>query len=111
MLDKKDDEQKPAARRKAAEPARRAQRQAVTIRYIDRPDCVETFADSISGVRSMGRRCGIEFAVTRMDDMKPNTPITGRRIRSAAWCCSRSPGRSHQQVCSRSAPPSPRPAW
>jgi hypothetical protein len=56
-----------------------AQRQAATIRYIDRPDVVETFADAVSGLVFDGQSLRIEFAVTRLDEVKPNSPITGRR--------------------------------
>lgn len=55
-----------------------AQRQA-TINYIDRPDVSETFADAISGLIFDGQTLRIEFAVTRLDEVKPNAPITGRR--------------------------------
>ena len=51
----------------------------VTLRYIDRPECAETFADSIGHLSFDGQSLRIEFAVTRMDDTKPNTPLTGRR--------------------------------
>ncbi len=55
------------------------ERQAATIRYVDRPDVAETFADSVSGLVFDGQTLRIEFAVTRLDEVKPNTPITGRR--------------------------------
>ena len=80
MYDKKAD-QKPAApdaKLGATAPAA-PPRQAASIRFLDRPDCLETFADSISGLSFDGRTLRLEFAVTRMDDAKPNTPITGRR--------------------------------
>jgi hypothetical protein len=51
-----------------------------TIRYTDRPECVETFADSINHVYFDGQSLRIEFGVTRLDDVKPNTPVTGRRF-------------------------------
>ncbi len=54
-------------------------RQAATIRYLDRADMVETFADSITGLIFDGQTLRIEFGVTRFDDVKANTPITGRR--------------------------------
>lgn len=54
------------------------QRQA-TVRYIDRPEVAETFADSITNVTFDGQTLRMEFAVTRLDDVKPNTPLTGRR--------------------------------
>jgi hypothetical protein len=61
----------------AAAPA--AQRPAATLRYIDRPDVAETFADSVSSLVFDGRSLRIEFAVTRLDEVKPNSPISGRR--------------------------------
>ncbi|MGB6342999.1 MAG: hypothetical protein WBG15_09735, partial [Xanthobacteraceae bacterium] len=56
-----------------------AARQPATIRYLDRADMVETFADSITGLIFDGQTLRIEFGVTRFDDVKPNTAITGRR--------------------------------
>ena len=64
----------------AAEAAAPAQRQAASIRYIDRPEIAETFADSITGLIFDGQSLRIEFGVTRLDDVKPNAPITGRRF-------------------------------
>ena len=55
------------------------QRQAATIRYVDRPDVGETFADSITGLVFDGQTLRIEFGVTRVDEVKPDAPITGRR--------------------------------
>ena len=49
------------------------------IRYVDRADMVETFADSVTGLMFDGQILRIEFGVTRFDDVKPNAPITGRR--------------------------------
>jgi hypothetical protein len=54
-------------------------RPAATIRYLDRADMEETFADSITGLIFDGQTLRIEFGVTRFDDVKPNAPITGRR--------------------------------
>jgi len=59
--------------------AGQSDRQAATIRFIDRSDVVETFADSVSGLIFDGQTLRIEFAVTRLDEVKPNTPVTGRR--------------------------------
>ena len=56
-----------------------AERSAPTIRYLDRAEMEETFADSISGLIFDGQTLRIEFAVTRFDEVKPNTAITGRR--------------------------------
>jgi hypothetical protein len=55
------------------------QRQAASIRYVDRPDVDETFADSITGLVFDGQTLRIEFGVTRVDEVKPDAPITGRR--------------------------------
>jgi hypothetical protein len=63
----------------AGTPAPAGQRQPATIRYIDRPDVPETFADSVSGLIFDGQSLRIEFAVTRLDEVKANVPITGRR--------------------------------
>jgi hypothetical protein len=71
----------------AAEPAPAAggssaparERQAATIRYVDRPEIGETFADSITGLVFDGQTLRIEFGVTRVDEVKPDAPITGRR--------------------------------
>lgn len=58
---------------------RAADQQSATVRYVDRPECMETFADSVSQLYFDGQSLRIEFAVTRLDEIKPNTPITGRR--------------------------------
>jgi hypothetical protein len=50
-----------------------------TIRYVDLLDCTETFADSINNVYFDGQSLRIEFGITRLDDIKANTPVTGRR--------------------------------
>jgi hypothetical protein len=55
------------------------ERSAASIRYVDRADMVETFADSVTGLIFDGQTLRIEFGVTRFDDVKPNSPITGRR--------------------------------
>ena len=67
---------KPAA---ASVPAADGGRQPATIRYLDRADMEETFADSVTGLIFDGQTLRIEFGVTRFDDVKANTPITGRR--------------------------------
>jgi hypothetical protein len=67
-----------AAAPAAAAPAER-QAVATNFRYVDRPDEPETFADSITGLFFDGQTLRIEFAVTRVDEVKPNSPVTGRR--------------------------------
>ena len=56
-----------------------ANRQTPVFRYIDRPDCPETFADSINSLFFDGQTMRIEFGITRMDEVKPNAQMTGRR--------------------------------
>ena len=63
----------------AAAGAATGKRQAATLRYVDRLDIAETFADSIASLVFDGQTLRIEFAVTRVDDVKPGAPITGRR--------------------------------
>ena len=63
----------------AAVGAGEGNRQPATIRYLDRADMVETFADSITGLIFDGQTLRIEFGVTRFDEVKPNTTVTGRR--------------------------------
>jgi hypothetical protein len=40
---------------------------------------METFADCIVGLAYDGQTLRLEFGVTRVDDVKPNTPVSGRR--------------------------------
>ena len=50
-----------------------------TVRYVDRPECQEVFADSVTQVYFDGQSLRLEFGVTRLDEIKAGTPITGRR--------------------------------
>jgi hypothetical protein len=59
--------------------AKRPGAQVATFRYVDRPDCIEAFADSINSLNYDGQSLRIEFGVTRLDEIKPNSPMTGRR--------------------------------
>ena len=63
----------------AAVTAKPTTQQSATFRYVDRPECTETFVDSINPLSYDGQTLRIEFGITRPDDMKPNTPVTGRR--------------------------------
>ena len=63
----------------ASPPAGDGGRVSANIRYLDRADMEETFADSITGLIFDGQTLRIEFGVTRFDDVKANSPITGRR--------------------------------
>ncbi len=69
----------PSAAKSASAPGVQRERQAAAVRYVDRTDVTETFADSVSGLVFDGQSLRIEFAVTRFDEIKPDTPITGRR--------------------------------
>jgi hypothetical protein len=73
------DQTSPGASTAALAAGAQRERQPATIRYVDRPDVRETFADSVSGLIFDGQSLRIEFAVTRLDEVKPNMPITGRR--------------------------------
>jgi hypothetical protein len=68
-------ESKEAAAASAAAPQRQ-----VTLRYVDRPECMETFADSITHLSFDGQTLRMEFGITRMDDVKQGAPMTGRRL-------------------------------
>jgi hypothetical protein len=63
----------------AQAPAAAADRQPAQIRYLDNADMAETFADSITGLVFDGQTLRIEFGVTRFDEVRPNTQVTGRR--------------------------------
>jgi hypothetical protein len=60
-------------------PVAQSERPAVAVRYVDRAELGETFADSITGVIFDGQTLRIEFNVTRYDEVKANSPISGRR--------------------------------
>jgi hypothetical protein len=67
----------------AATPAAgQSERQTATIRYIDRPEINEVFADAVTGLIYDGQTLRMEFAVTRFDEIKPNVAVTGRRYPS-----------------------------
>jgi hypothetical protein len=55
------------------------QRPAPTYTYVDRAECLETFADTVTGLSFDGQTLRLEFAVSRMDDVKQGAPMTGRR--------------------------------
>ena len=70
---------KSAAPTPAAAPT---ERQTAAIRYIDRPEIEEYFADAVTGLLYDGQTLRMEFGVTRFDEIKANAPITGRRYPS-----------------------------
>jgi len=61
----------------------KAQTSPPVIRYVDRPECQETFADSTGQVMFDGQSLRLEFCVTRLDEVKSNTQVTGRRLPAA----------------------------
>jgi hypothetical protein len=61
----------------SAQPA--PQPQGLTIRTVDRPECQEIFADSVTSLYFDGQTLRLEMSVTRFDEVKPNTPVTARR--------------------------------
>src|ERR1700684_1572926 len=69
---------KTTAAASAAAAAQNEQRTA-TIRYIDRPEIGEVFADSVTGLLYDGQTLRMEVAVTVYDETKPKAPIRGRR--------------------------------
>ncbi len=53
--------------------------QMAAIRYVDNPEAKEIFADSVTSAYFDGQSLRIEFGITRLDEVKPNTQVTGRR--------------------------------
>ena len=79
MASDKPDPLAPKTATPAAAASRTGDRRAATIRYLDRPDVAETFADAITGLVFDGQTLRIEFGVTRLDEVKANAPLSGRR--------------------------------
>jgi len=69
----------PSSKASSAAQAAPAAPQPAQIRYLDNADMAETFADSITGLIFDGQTLRIEFGVTRFDEVRPNTQVTGRR--------------------------------
>jgi hypothetical protein len=55
------------------------QPQSVQIRFVDRPEVTETFADSSHTVTFDGQTMRIEFCTVRMDEPRPSDSPTGRQ--------------------------------
>jgi len=47
--------------------------------YVDRPEVSETFADIVQRIQFDGQTLRLEFCVSRLDDHKAGTPVTGKR--------------------------------
>ena len=47
--------------------------------YVDRVEVTETFADFVQRIQFDGQTLRLEFAVSRLEDQKPNAPATGKR--------------------------------
>ncbi len=69
----------PATAKQAENRQTGAGKQIAAVSFVDRPDCAETFADTVNSVFFDGQTLRIEFGVTRMDEMKKDTPLTARR--------------------------------
>ena len=80
------------------------------IRYIDRPEIDEVFADAVTGLLYDGQTLRMEFAVTRFDEIKPNMPISGRRYPACRLALSPAARSISSTACSRSRPRSRKPA-
>lgn len=50
-----------------------------SVRYIDRPELAEVFADAIHALSFDGQSLRIEFGVTRLDETVQGAPPSGRR--------------------------------
>jgi hypothetical protein len=50
--------------------------------HVDRPDLAETFADHVRLVIFDGSTLRLELGVTRLDELKPQAPPSGRRYPS-----------------------------
>jgi|SRR5579883_541239 len=60
-------------------PADQAPQRSLTLKYVDRPEVAETFADVIHSVQLDGQVLRIELCVTRLDHpVKPKEPATAR---------------------------------
>ncbi len=47
--------------------------------YVYRPEVSETFADIVQRIQFDGQTLRLEFCVSRLDDHKAGTPVTGKR--------------------------------
>ena len=63
----------------AQEPKPQAQPQ-IQYQYVDRLEVTETFADFVQRIQFDGQTLRLEFCVSRLDDHKPGTPVTGKRF-------------------------------
>jgi hypothetical protein len=65
-------------------------RSPLTIKYVDLPEMVETFADSVNSVSFDGQTLRIEFGVTRFDQAAGQKPTSGRRYPASRIVLTRS---------------------
>src|SRR4051794_38345506 len=47
--------------------------------YVDRPEVSETFADFVQRIQFDGQTLRLEFCVSRLDEHKEATPVSGKR--------------------------------
>ena len=90
----------------AASPAATAQNEqrTATIRYIDRPEIDEVFADSVTGLLYDGQTLRMEFAVTRSTRSSRIRRSAAAAIRRAASRCRPRRRSISSTACSRSRP-------
>ena len=65
-------------------------RSPLTIKYVDLPEMIETFADSVNSVSFDGQTLRIEFGVTRFDQAAAQKPTSGRRYPASRIVLTRS---------------------
>jgi hypothetical protein len=59
------------------------QPQQIQMRYVDRPEISETYADLLGRVYFDGITLRMEFVVNRLDDSQPGQQGTGRAVTTA----------------------------
>jgi hypothetical protein len=69
----------PGASPAPAPAAGAAQQQGLTVRPVDRPECAEIFADSVTSLYFDGQTLRLELGITRFDEVKQGAPLTARR--------------------------------
>lgn len=81
MFSKKPDEEKaaPESAVNVAAMPKQAESPKIDFRYVDRPECLETYADTLTSLLYDGQVLRLEFGVSRLDERKPDAPWTGRR--------------------------------
>jgi hypothetical protein len=81
MFNRKPDEAKaaPSSAANHVSAQKQGEPPKIDFRYVDRPECLETYADSLTSLLFDGQVLRLEFGVSRLDERKPDAPWTGRR--------------------------------